>query len=80
MIKWKDFPENVEEPYAHIPSKNPYVTLLKGCYHQTICGGGLTRTMWVYYPQNMEYSCKSLTVLVPSDQTVDGFLEKTGWA
>lgn len=79
MIVWKNFPENVEEAYEQIPPKSPYVTLLKGGYQQLISGGGLTRTMWVYYPANMEYSCKSLTIMLPSDQTIDEFLASTGW-
>ena len=79
MIEWKKFPDNFEEQFQYISKSAPYVSLLKGGYRQTVTGGGLSRTVWVYYPAKMEYSCRNLTLLLPSDKTVDEFLSESGW-
>lgn len=79
MIEWKEFPDNFEEQFSCISKDSPYVTLLKGGYRETVTGGGITRTVWVYYPAHMEYSCRNLVLLIPGDQTVDEFLRLTGW-
>ncbi len=76
-MDWKQFPSNFNELYRGIFRDTPYETILTGGYRG--CLPEEDHSYWVYFPEGMEYSCRHLVLLLPNDQTVDEFLEKTGW-
>lgn len=78
-MEWKKFPNNFTEQYSNIPSEHPYETLLTGGYRGTMDTENGIHQYWVYFPEGMEYSCKHLVLLIPNSESVDTFLERTGW-
>lgn len=79
MMEWRQFPDNFNEQYRNIPKDRPYETLLTGGYQGTMDTGMGIHRYWVYFPEGMEYSCRHLVILIPGDETVDTFLQRTGW-
>lgn len=78
-MEWKNFPNDFINQYQNISSERPYETLLTGGYRGTMETESKIHKYWVYFPEGMEYSCKHLVLLIPNSDSVDSFLERTGW-
>ena len=78
-MEWKKLPDNFENYYDEINPDQPYVTQLLGGYRGSLDTGEDMRPYWLYYPENMEFSSRSVTLLLPENAEVESFLETSGW-
>lgn len=80
MMEWKNFETDFDAAFRRVPHDRPYLTLNKGRYRGNVDFGGVQHPYYAYFPQEIEYSGRNITILLSDEMDVDDFLERTGWA
>lgn len=80
MTEYKEFPQSFSQYYGLLDKENPYRTQLTGWYRGKLdIGDGKSRPYAVYYPVTLEFSCRSVTLLLPENADPAEFAAQSGW-